>query len=71
MNTTFYAEFNSSGAWTVHLCLNKPELFLGPGGNTSARISLDHILTEEEAKNFTVDKVFLERPGWIDFEYAV
>ncbi|PIL35188.1 hypothetical protein GSI_02978 [Ganoderma sinense ZZ0214-1] len=55
MNTTFYAEFDSSG----------------PGGNTSARIPLDHILTEEEAKNFTVDKVFLERPEWIDFEYAL
>ncbi|KAM5540887.1 hypothetical protein V8D89_005531 [Ganoderma adspersum] len=54
MNTTFYGEFDSSG----------------PGGNTSARIPLDHILTQEEAKNFTVDKVFLERPDWIDFEYA-
>ncbi|TBU46272.1 pectin lyase-like protein [Dichomitus squalens] len=55
MNTTFYAEFES----------------FGPGGNTSARIPLEHILTKEEAKNFTVDKVFLECPKWIDFEYLV
>ncbi|EJF60997.1 pectin lyase-like protein [Dichomitus squalens LYAD-421 SS1] len=55
MNTTFYAEFDS----------------FGPGGNTSARIPLEHILTKEEAKNFTVEKVFLERPKWIDFEYLV
>ncbi|KAF5336302.1 hypothetical protein D9758_014482 [Tetrapyrgos nigripes] len=55
MNTTFYAEFNSTG----------------PGGNTSKRIPLEHILTPEEARNFTIDKVFLEHPGWIDFEYIV
>ncbi|KAI0629825.1 carbohydrate esterase family 8 protein [Trametes polyzona] len=54
MNTTFYAEYQS----------------FGPGGNTSARISLEHILTDEEARNFTIDKVFLGRPDWIDFEYA-
>ncbi|KAH9480216.1 putative pectinesterase/pectinesterase inhibitor 7 [Psilocybe cubensis] len=53
MNTTFYAEFDSTG----------------PGGNTSARIPLEHILTAEQAKDFTIDKVFLEHPKWIDFEY--
>ncbi|KAK0482590.1 pectin lyase-like protein [Armillaria novae-zelandiae] len=53
LNTTFYAEFDSSG----------------PGGNTSSRISLEHILTSKEAQNFTVDKVFLEHPPWIDFSY--
>ncbi|KAK7464914.1 hypothetical protein VKT23_006122 [Stygiomarasmius scandens] len=53
MNTTFYAEFNSTG----------------PGGDTSDRIPLEHILTAEEASNFTLDKVFLENPDWIDFEY--
>ncbi|KAF9005530.1 pectin lyase-like protein [Cyathus striatus] len=56
MNTTFYAEFNSTGD-------------LGPGGNTTARIPLEHLLTADQAKNFTIDKVFLEHPGWIDFSY--
>ncbi|KAI0642991.1 pectin lyase-like protein [Trametes meyenii] len=54
MNTTFYAEYQS----------------YGPGGNTSARIPLEHLLTDEEAENFTIEKVFLERPGWIDFDYV-
>ncbi|KAI0059539.1 pectin lyase-like protein [Artomyces pyxidatus] len=54
MNTTFYAEFNSTG----------------PGGNTTARVPLDHILTEREARAYTIDGVFLERPKWIDYEYA-
>jgi len=53
MNTTFYAEFNSTG----------------PGGDTSDRIPLEHILTAEEASDFTLDKVFLEHPEWIDFDY--
>ncbi|KAF7332541.1 Carbohydrate esterase family 8 protein [Mycena kentingensis (nom. inval.)] len=53
VNTTFYAEFNSTG----------------PGGNTSSRAPIEHILTATQARNFTVDKVFLERPTWIDFEY--
>ncbi|KAJ7205990.1 carbohydrate esterase family 8 protein [Mycena pura] len=53
LNTTFYAEFNSSGA----------------GGNTSARVPIEHILTAAQARNFTVDGVFLEHPEWIDFEY--
>jgi len=53
MNTTFYAEFDSTG----------------PGGNTSARIPLEHILTAEQATDFTIDKVFLEPPKWIDLEY--
>ncbi|KAF8904077.1 pectin lyase-like protein [Gymnopilus junonius] len=53
MNTTFYAEFESTG----------------PGGNISQRISLEHILTPEQAKDFTIDKVFLEPPQWIDRRY--
>ncbi|KAF8955293.1 pectin lyase-like protein [Flammula alnicola] len=53
MNTTFYAEYDS----------------IGPGGNTSARIPLEHILTKQEGKDFTIDKVFLEYPKWIDYEY--
>ncbi|KAH9850232.1 carbohydrate esterase family 8 protein [Lenzites betulinus] len=55
MNTTFYAEYHS----------------YGPGGNTSARIPLEHILTDDEAKAFTVEKVFLERPAWIDYDYVL
>ncbi|EIW52368.1 carbohydrate esterase family 8 protein [Trametes versicolor FP-101664 SS1] len=54
MNTTFYAEYHS----------------YGPGGNTSARIPLEHVLTDEEARAFTVDKVFLGWPQWIDYEYV-
>ncbi|KAI0696166.1 pectin lyase-like protein [Cytidiella melzeri] len=42
----------------------------GPGGNTTARVS-DHILTDAEALEYTVNKVFLERPKWIDFEYQI
>ncbi|KAF9453118.1 carbohydrate esterase family 8 protein [Macrolepiota fuliginosa MF-IS2] len=53
MNTTFYAEFNSTG----------------PGGNTTQRIPLEHLLTAQEAKDFTVGGVFLEHPKWIDFGY--
>ncbi|KAF9483363.1 pectin lyase-like protein [Pholiota conissans] len=53
MNTTFYAEYDSTG----------------PGGNTSMRIPLEHILTKEQAKDFTIDKVFLEPPKWIDQTY--
>lgn len=76
MNTTYYAEFNSHGPLNVSpfsQCPKSDELpyHLGPGGNTSARVS-DHILTEADVleMNFTVDGVFLEHPAWIDFEYS-
>ncbi|KAG6909252.1 hypothetical protein DXG01_001434 [Tephrocybe rancida] len=52
LNTTFYAEYNSTG----------------PGGNTTARIPLEHIITANEAKNFTLQKI-LGHPSWIDFSY--
>ncbi|KAJ7637533.1 pectin lyase-like protein [Mycena polygramma] len=52
-NTTFYAEFNSTG----------------PGGNTSSRVPIEHILTPAQAASFTLDSVFLEHPKWIDFGY--
>jgi len=55
LNTTFYAE------WLSH----------GPGAELDQRVSADHILTDVEASNFTVDKVFLGRPTWIDFSYTV
>ncbi|TDL16220.1 pectin lyase-like protein [Rickenella mellea] len=41
----------------------------GPGSNTSQRVS-DHILTDAQAKNFTVPKVFLGTPTWIDYTYV-
>ncbi|KAH8114386.1 pectin lyase fold/virulence factor [Phellopilus nigrolimitatus] len=41
----------------------------GPGANTSKRVS-DHILTNAEAQDFTIEKVFLEKPQWIDFSYV-
>jgi len=41
----------------------------GPGSNTSQRVS-DHILTPAQASDFTISKVFLETPKWIDFEYV-
>ncbi|KNZ79012.1 putative pectinesterase/pectinesterase inhibitor 36 [Termitomyces sp. J132] len=52
LNTTFYAEFNSSGS----------------GGNTTARVPIEHILTAEEAQKFMLEKI-LGHPSWIDFEY--
>ncbi|KAI0683093.1 pectin lyase-like protein [Earliella scabrosa] len=55
MNTTFYAEYDSSG----------------PGGDTSGRIPLEHFLDKKDASNFTIEKVFLERPKWIDRDYVL
>lgn len=73
-NTTFYAEYHSSGrsagvsheSDTMSLTL----MGIGPGGNTTKRVS-DRILTNAEASKFTIEKVFLERPKWIDFEYQL
>lgn len=42
----------------------------GPGGNTTARASIEHLLTASEASEFTVDKVFLGHPTWIDYGYV-
>ncbi|KAG2065766.1 carbohydrate esterase family 8 protein [Suillus decipiens] len=52
-DTTYYAEFNSSG----------------PGGSTSGRVAQDHILTSEQASSFTLEEVFDGIPAWIDFNY--
>lgn len=41
----------------------------GIGANTSQRVS-DHILTDAQARDFTIEKVFLETPKWIDFKYV-
>ncbi|PFH53349.1 carbohydrate esterase family 8 protein [Amanita thiersii Skay4041] len=48
---------------------DRPGEFPGPGGNASTRVPIGHLLTAQEAEKFTVDKVFLGRPTWIDFEY--
>lgn len=74
MNTTFYAEFDSTGTHTVCSAYGAGltctfMVCLGPGGNTSQRIPLEHLLTVQEANDFTVDKVFLEPPQWIDRAY--
>ncbi|KAF8127035.1 carbohydrate esterase family 8 protein [Boletus edulis] len=53
-NTTFYAEFDS----------------YGPGGNTSARVKQDHILSLEGSQAYRLEAVFQETPGWIDFGYC-
>ncbi|KAJ7230684.1 pectin lyase fold/virulence factor [Mycena pura] len=42
----------------------------GPGFNASARVSFDHLLTVKEARqNFTIEKIFGERPDWVDWEF--
>jgi len=53
LNTTFYAEYKSTG----------------PGANATLRLPIEHFLTDQQALNFTVDKVFLEKPKWIDYDY--
>ncbi|RDB16013.1 putative pectinesterase/pectinesterase inhibitor 7 [Hypsizygus marmoreus] len=53
LNTTFYAEFDSTG----------------PGGDTTARIPSEHLLTPAQAAEFTLDMIFSGRPRWIDFGY--
>jgi len=41
----------------------------GPGGNTSQRVPEEHFLSEEDARNYTIDAVFMGQPEWIDVEY--
>ncbi|VDB91794.1 unnamed protein product [Peniophora sp. CBMAI 1063] len=53
-NTTFYAEFDSTG----------------PGANLSARVTDEHILDDDDASNLTIAHVFFGTPSWIDFEYS-
>ncbi|KAG9126738.1 hypothetical protein FRC07_002145 [Ceratobasidium sp. 392] len=53
LNTTFYAEYNSTG----------------PGFNASKRLPAEHILVSTETTDFTVEKVFGGRPAWIDWSY--
>ncbi|KAJ1305270.1 hypothetical protein OPQ81_000298 [Rhizoctonia solani] len=53
VNTTFYAEYNSSGS----------------GYDPSKRLSAEHILSAEAAEKFTVEKVFNGRPRWVDWSY--
>ena len=43
----------------------------GPGGDTSGRIPLEHFLSRKDVRNFTIEKVFLERPKWIDRDYVL
>lgn len=52
-NTTYYAEYDS----------------YGPGGNTSERVSIEHILDSDEVAAFTIESVFFGLPSWIDYDY--
>ncbi|KAG2131809.1 carbohydrate esterase family 8 protein [Suillus clintonianus] len=52
-STTYYAEYSSSG----------------PGASTTKRVAQDHILSSAQAAAFTVEKVFVGTPAWIDFNY--
>lgn len=55
MNTTFYAEYDSTGL----------------GGNLTDRVAAEHFLTKSEVEaSFTLEKVFLEPPKWIDYTYT-
>lgn len=71
MNTTFYAEYKSSGPFRLYLSLKILTVApSGAGGDTSHRIPLEHLLSDEEARKFTIPLVFGERqPSWIDFSY--
>ena len=74
MNTTFYAEYRSFGAVFSFLCKWSTyilHLRAGPGANITGRAPIEHFLTDRQAKDYTIDKVFLEKPKWIDFEYTV
>ncbi|KZT28756.1 carbohydrate esterase family 8 protein [Neolentinus lepideus HHB14362 ss-1] len=53
ISTTYYAEYKS----------------YGPGANYIGREPYEHFLTDAEAASFTVEKVFLEQPEWIDYSY--
>jgi hypothetical protein len=75
-NTTFYAEFNSTGelfpSRYIIIFLGLIGLLVaGPGGNTSQRVPIEHKLTAAQVQSLdlTIDGVFLEHPKWIDFEY--
>jgi len=51
-NTTFYAEFNSTG-WSIPdtMIFVLSAVSKGPGGNTSQRVPEEHLLSEEDARN--------------------
>lgn len=79
MNTTFYAEYRSSGmcsTLSLDSLAHSLQMFhhdtrAGPGGNSADRVPIEHLLTDEEAKEFTIEKVFLGKPKWIDYDYLV
>lgn len=72
LNTTFYAEYNSSGACVGLYNLRWPWLTggLGPGYVQSKRLAAEHILNATEANSFTVDKMFNGKPSWVDWSYV-
>lgn len=73
LNTTFYAEYNSSGAYRrVNFGGPGQSIYIwdtGDGYDASKRLPAEHILTSEEAKEYIVEKVFGGKPHWIDWSY--
>jgi pectin methylesterase-like acyl-CoA thioesterase len=69
-NTTFYAEYNSSGMYRSQLLVTSSDLGdSGEGYDAAKRLPATHILTAEQAKEFTVEKVFGGKPRWVDWSY--
>jgi hypothetical protein len=59
----------ASGPLVIFIIVSLIVRHVGPGGNTSERVPIEHLLTAREARDFTIDGVFLEHPHWIDFNY--
>ncbi|KAL4249185.1 pectinesterase family protein [Abortiporus biennis] len=53
-STTFYAEYKTTGS----------------GADNSVRVAQDHILTDAQAGQYTIQSVFGGTPSWIDFDYT-
>ena len=75
-NSTYYAEYASYGAFSMHSACFVAQRSIfnghnpGPGADNTARVPVEHILNSTEAENFTVEGVFLEQPAWIDYDYT-
>lgn len=59
---TFFSALPSTDEYKINT--------IGPGANNTQRVPVEHFLSSAEAENFTLEKVFLERPQWIDFGYV-
>ncbi|KDQ62039.1 carbohydrate esterase family 8 protein [Jaapia argillacea MUCL 33604] len=70
VNATGFIPFSTARPVIMNTTYYAEYMSYGPGGNTTARAS-DHILTDSEATNFTIEGVFLETPQWIDYGYQI